>query len=231
MRVKIRVVPVAVSLAAALLMISCSSDSDSDEGSEPIAGANEGSEDPQGSESPEEEPTGQSDEEEPRAESDIELPDDVTLVFDWESPQDPDEAAALDGAAEYMRSIAKGVVEQNPDDPTYQGYATAGAIDYARTQIELWVDGGWTMHGTDRFYDANTEKAEGGAVTVEFCHDDSEMLGKDAQTGEALPPTEYEGYEYLYHYTIIMAEPVADAGFWQAASVSVDEEATQCLDQ
>jgi len=212
-----------------LLLVSCSSDSDSEESDDAIDGVQtEEQKEPDGegseSESPEATPSGDG-----IGQSEIVLPDDVELVFDWETPQDPDEAAALEGAAEYMRSIAKGVVEQNPDDPTYQGYATGGAFDYARTQIELWVDGGWTMHGTDRFYDADAQKAEeGGAITVEFCHDDSEMLGKDAQTGEALPPEEYDGYEYLYHYAIIMVEPVADTDFWQAASVDVEEEATQC---
>ncbi|MDT0346162.1 hypothetical protein [Streptomyces litchfieldiae] len=219
-----RQISTATAVAALLLLTACGG---SDDGDDPIAGVEESAEESPSEDA--EEPTGEETRPADDGRPEINLPEDVELVFDWETPADPDEATALSDAANYIRSIALGVVEQDPDHPIYQGYSTGAARDYARTQIGLWVDGGWTMHGTDRFYAPEIRRPESGdTIGVEFCHDESQMLGKDAETGEALPPTEYEGDEHLYHYTIVMAPAPGVEGFWQAQGVEVEEEAAQC---
>jgi len=223
---KFRQMYTAVGVATLLLSAAACGGSD-DEGDDPIPGVDEGSEDPQGFQSPEEEASvqgggGQS-------ESEIELPEDVALVFDWEAPEDPDEAAALAGAADYMRSIAKGVVEQDPDDPMYQGLSSGQARDYARDQIQQWVDGGWTKTGTDRYYDAEIDQA-GEVIGVEFCRDNSEMHGKEVESGEIVPEEETGEFAFLSHYSMTMAEAPGAEGFWQATAIEVEGDASQCAE-
>jgi hypothetical protein len=126
-----------------------------------------------------------------------------------------------------MRSIAKGVVEQNPDDPTYQGLSTGQAWDYAREQIQEWVDGGWTKTGTDRYYDASIDHA-GDVIGLQFCRDNSEMHGRDVETGEIVPEEESGEFAFYSHYSITMAPGPGVEGFWQATHVEVEGDAAQC---
>ncbi|GAA3868957.1 hypothetical protein GCM10022227_28220 [Streptomyces sedi] len=151
----------------------------------------------------------------------------MELVFDWETPEDPNEAAALHGAGEYLRAIAASVVAQDPD--AYNGYGVEQAAEYARTQTELWIDGGWTMYGTDRYYQATTapNPANEELVVVEFCNDGSELVGKYVESGEVVPDEE-QNETSVYHYTVSMSPAPGVEGFWQARSVTVEGDAPQC---
>ncbi|MDT0265227.1 hypothetical protein RM844_02865 [Streptomyces sp. DSM 44915] len=158
----------------------------------------------------------------------IELPADVELVFDWETPEDPDEAAALEGAADYLRAIAHSVVAQDPESGMFRGHSNGGAQSYAEEQVQAWVDNGWTMHGTDRYYDASTEAADGSSnIRVRFCGDSSEMIGKEVATGEPLS-ADQQLAESLYHYDMILTEAPGVAGFWQVNGVAVTADEATC---
>ncbi|UED84571.1 hypothetical protein [Streptomyces profundus] len=212
----------ATAATALLLSTACGGASD-DSADDPVPGVDEGEET---SPTPEDEATP-----EPEAQhgSEIELPDDVELVFDWDTPEDPDEAAALHGASEYLRAIAADIVAQAPEGGVHQGYARDQAGDYARTQVRQWVDGGWTMYGTDHFYDATVERGEGESANmlVEFCNDTSQLPGKDVASGEVLPAEEQHDVS-IYLYRVVMAEAPGVEGFWQASHVEVEGGAERC---
>ncbi|HEY5832617.1 hypothetical protein [Streptomyces sp.] len=157
------------------------------------------------------------------------LPNDLKLVFDWPVPADHAEAAALGNAANYLRSIAHGIVARKADDPLVGQYAQpgSGAMTYARTQIQRAVDGGWTQTGTDRYYRPTVRlgSAKNGA-TVGFCDFQGKAYGKDVRTGKLLS-TAVTDNSYLY-FTIVMARFPTGADLWQAVSVDVKAKATQC---
>lgn len=211
----------AAATALLLALTACGGGSD-DSADDPIAGVDETPSRDEGTASPDEDPTPEPGDQE------IPLPDDVELVFDWDTPDDPAEAAALDGAADYLRAIAASVVAQDPEGGIYRGHAMGGAQGYAREQIQAWVDNGWTMHGTDRYYDAEVAPVESTeTMRAQFCGDSTEMIGKDVETGEPLSE-EQQLEESVYHYDLVLAEAPGVEGFWQVHGIEVTEAGASC---
>ena len=105
------------------------------------------------------------------------LPKDFKLVFDFDKPSDAKHAAALADAQNYIRALDHGIAEQDPNDPAYQFYSAAQAAQYAKSQIEAWVKGKWTVTGTDRYYDEEvTTLNDGKGVLVAFCRNQAKFL-------------------------------------------------------
>ncbi|RMI35995.1 hypothetical protein [Streptomyces triticirhizae] len=208
----------AATTALLLTLTACGGGSD-DSADDPIPGVDEETTAPsEETSTPEAEPDPD--------DTEIPLPDDVELIFDWETPDDPDEAAAASNAANFLRAIAAGVVAQDADHSSYQGLSTNQAYDYARDQIQQWIDGGWTKTGTDRYYQLTVEQNES-VIGVSFCRDSSEIFGKEIDTGEIVPveTTEYSSFSY---YTIAMAEAPGAEGHWWASGIEVVGEAAEC---
>ncbi|MGW7277540.1 hypothetical protein ACWGIV_04375 [Streptomyces sp. NPDC054844] len=160
---------------------------------------------------------------------DVRLPEDLELVFDFEKPSDVDAAAALDDAANYIRALNHGITEQNAKDPAYRFYSAAGATRYAESQIKEYVDGGWTLTGEDRYYQAETspvgeaEKAK--TILVTFCEDQSKAYGKEVKTGK-VHRTE-ESLASYQKFSILMASQ-QDSPVWRAQQITVEGKAAEC---
>ncbi|MDT9700844.1 hypothetical protein [Streptomyces sp. P17] len=207
----------AATLAAALLLSACGGGGD--DSPDDIKGADTGT----GSPSPT--ASAAADVERP----DVSLPKDLKLVFDFEKPADADEAAALDDAANYIRALNYGITEQDPEDPAYKFYSGAGAARYAKSQIESYVDGGWTVTGEDRYYRAETDAAGGSkaakTVLVTFCEDQSKAYGKEVKTGK-VQRTE-ESLASYQKFSILMASQ-QDSPVWRAQQITVAGKAEEC---
>jgi hypothetical protein len=148
-------------------LTACGSGNDKSSGNDKIVGADQGSETPKESAEPSAAPA----EDKPDG-VDLSLPKDMNLVFDWDKPKDKNEAAAMDDAANYLRAIYRGVDKRTTKDAAVTTYATGDGLRYANTQIDAWIDGGWTAIGTLRHYDATTRSATNGkSVEVAFCAD------------------------------------------------------------
>ncbi len=206
----------AATLTATLLLAACGGGEDSPDD---IKGADKGSSSPS--------PTASAaaDVERP----DVSLPKDLKLVFDFEKPSDADEAAALDDAANYIRALNHGITEQDAEDPAYQFYSGAGAARYAKSQIEEYVAGGWTVTGEDRYYQAETEAAgeskAAKTVLVTFCEDQSKAYGKEVKTGK-VQRTE-ESLASYQKFSILMASQ-QDSPVWRAQQITVAGKAEEC---
>ncbi|WP_345576439.1 hypothetical protein [Streptomyces prasinosporus] len=221
---KRRSLPVAAAFAAtaALLLTACGSGDDGSNDNNEIAGADRGKETP--SESAE--PSGAPAEGKPDG-VDVSLPKDMNLVFDWEKPEDENEAAAMSDVANFFRAIYRGVDKRTTKDASVTAYATGDGLNYAETQINAWIDGGWTATGTLRHYDATTRSsANGNSVEVAFCADAGEFYGKEIKTGKVLK-TE-PSIEDFDHYKIIMVKYPTGTGLWQASKVFVETKAAKC---
>ncbi len=163
--------------------------------------------------------------------SDIELPDDVELVFDWKQPSDKEKAAALDGAADYMRALMHGTVAQDPKDPVVGKHTVPlqTAEKFATRLIEMDVKDGVTATGEERYYRANIgEVVDGKLVEVAFCVDQSKFYDKDVETGK-VRRTEEDASSYM-RYTLVMQKPKGE-GPWKARGFEFEGKAvTQCRD-
>ncbi|MFF7802183.1 hypothetical protein [Streptomyces olivaceus] len=208
--------------SATLLLTACGGGDDKSSDNDKIAGADQGADSPRKTA---EAPKGSSSEESDGV--NLSLPSDVKLVFDWDKPKKANEAAAMDGAANLFRTIYHGVDKRTAKDPAVTAYATSSGMKYAKTQIEAWIEGGWTATGTLRHYDASTRSSENGtSVEVAFCADASQFYGKEVKTGKVL--TTEPSVEDFDHYKITMVKHPTAEGLWQASKVFVATKARKC---
>lgn len=160
---------------------------------------------------------------------DVSVPKDLDLVFDFEEPSDQNSAAALEDAANYLRALNHGITKQDPADPAFRFYSSGRAGQYAHAQIKEYADGGWTLTGTDRYYDAEinsrdkTEKIK--TVSVTFCEDQSKVFGREVKS-EKVHRTKESPASYQ-KFTLLMAS-VKDNPVWRAQRITVVGEAAAC---
>ncbi|MET8215632.1 hypothetical protein [Streptomyces hirsutus] len=221
---KRRSLPVAAAFAAAatLLLTACGGGDDNGKAADEIAGADQGTEAPTKSA----EPSGAPAEDKPDG-VDVSLPSDMNLVFDWEKPKDENEAAAMSDAANFFRAIYRGVDKRTSKDAAVTAYATGEGLNYAKTQINAWIEGGWTATGTLRHYDVTTRSAANGtSVEVAFCADSGKFYGKEIKTEKVLETD--PSIDDFDHYKIIMVKYPTGEGLWQASKVFVETKAAKC---
>ncbi|MFC8661601.1 hypothetical protein [Streptomyces sp. NPDC057199] len=221
---KRRSLPVAAALAAtaALLLTACGSGDDKSSDNDKIAGADTG--DAKKSASP-----NASAEEDAIDRPKMTFPSDFEMVFDRTEPSDTKEAAALNDAENFVRAINHGIVQQNAEDAAYKFYSDAqgNAQTYAKKQIQQYIDGGWTVTGTQRYSGAKVALASGGnRASVSFCDDDSKFYGREIKSKKVLK-TKPSDKDY-YFFEIVMTTSKESKGLWTAEAVEVQKEATQC---
>lgn len=158
---------------------------------------------------------------------DLSLPEDMELVFDWEKPEDANEAAAMGDAANFFRAIYRGVHKRTTNDAAVATYATGDGLRYAKTQIEVRLEGGWTATGTRRHYNATTRSAlNGKSVEIAFCVDSSMFYGKEIESKKILK-TEPSLKDFDY-FEVVMVKHPTGKDLWQASKVFVKAKAMKC---
>ncbi|CAL9455371.1 hypothetical protein [Streptomyces werraensis] len=220
---KRRTLPTAAAFAAAtaLLLTACGGGDDSSADGDQIAGAGKESAQPSKSAEPaapqQDKPDG----------VDVSLPADMNLVFDWDKPEDENEAAAMDDAANYVRAIYHGIDKRTTDDAALVAYSKGQGLKYGQTQINARLEGGWTATGTRRHYQATTRSTPAGdAVEVAFCVDSTKFYSKEVKTGKVIKGT--PSLTDFDHFKIIMVKAPTGDGLWQASEVYVEGKAAKC---
>ncbi|WP_235978724.1 hypothetical protein [Streptomyces lycii] len=213
-----RHLPTAVGVIAGTLMLmtACGSGGNESQAGDKIEGADDGK---KTSASPD--PSDPSSAERP----DVSVPEDYEMLFDWTAPSDPEQRAALNDAANYLRSIKHGIMKQDADDPAYKFYSVQAASRYARTQIQKWVDGGYTATGTDRYYRPEFSESEDG-VLITFCRNQAKAYSKEIETGK-VHRTE-ESLSSFQKFSIVMKPKSASDEVWQAQQIEVEGEVEEC---
>ncbi|WP_086562521.1 hypothetical protein [Streptomyces africanus] len=206
----------AFAATAALLLTACGGGGD-DKSSDDIKGADAGTRSPSASAS------GAAGADRP----DVSVPKDLKLVFDFDQPSDAKHAAALADAENYVRALKHGIAAQDPNDPAYQFYSGAQAAQYAKSQIESWVEGGWTVTGTDKYYDEDIATlSDGKGVLVSFCRNQAEFYGKEIKTGKVLRTK--ESLDSYQTWKVLMVPPAGSSQTWKAGNVEVIGKAEEC---
>lgn len=209
----------ALAIATALLASGCGGE-DSSTDSDDIKGAGKPSESPSSS-SPIPDPD---DDERP----DISLPKDLKLAFEWDEPAQKDEAAALDGAKNFIQAIAHGINEQDSENAGYKYYSAPlkQAQGYAKDQIEQYIEGGWTLAGTDRFSKPVVKfQKKGERASVTLCNNQSDLYGKEVDSGEKVEGSEDKPYSV--YWISMVSVPEVD-GLWHAVGIDVKGGKTPC---
>ncbi|MFI6661830.1 hypothetical protein ACIBL8_40680 [Streptomyces sp. NPDC050523] len=155
------------------------------------------------------------------------VPADFHLVFDFDTPTDAKQASALSSAESYIRALKHGISMQDPNDPAYQYYSQGQAAEYAKSQIQSWVKGHWTVTGTDKYYDADVTALNGSTrELVTFCRNQAKSHSKEIKTGKILY-TEENADSYV-KYQLLMHPPSGPSKAWKAAVIEVQEGAKEC---
>ncbi|MEV2233989.1 hypothetical protein AB0H69_36170 [Streptomyces phaeochromogenes] len=205
----------ALAASAALLLTACGGSDD--KSSDDIKGADKGSSSPSASASATTGGDG----------PDLGLPKDFKLVFDFDKPSDAKHAAALADAQNYVRAMYHGIVAQDPEDPAYQYYSDAQGAQYVKSQIQAAVKGGWTITGTDKYYDAETTTLSGGKrVLVTFCENQAKAYSKEIKTGKVLRAEENPD-SYLKH-RLLMVPSSGSPQIWRVQVIEVLGKAKEC---
>ncbi|RCG16287.1 hypothetical protein DTL70_29130 [Streptomyces diacarni] len=160
--------------------------------------------------------------------SDIELPDDIDMVFAWEKPADDNKAAALDGAADYMRALNHGTVEQDPKDPVLLRHTIPlqTAAEFATAKIKADVKEGLTVTGKERIYNEEVgDMVKGNLIEVAFCVDQSDFFSKEIKTGKTRR-TEASDKDYT-RLTLVMQKPKQKQRAWKARTFLFEGEAVE----
>ncbi|MDQ0750496.1 hypothetical protein QF034_004727 [Streptomyces africanus] len=206
----------AFAATAALLLTACGGGGD-DKSPDDIKGADSGSSSPSASAS------GSAGADRP----DVSVPKDLKLVFDFDEPSDAKHAAALADAENYIRALKHGIAAQDPNDPAYRFYSAAQAAQYAKSQIEAWVKGGYTVYGTDKYYDDEvTTMSDGKGVLVSFCRNQAKSFSKETKTGKVHYTD--ENLDSYQKFRLLMAPPSGDSEVWRAANIEVIGKAKEC---
>jgi hypothetical protein len=155
------------------------------------------------------------------------LPAGLNLTFDWTRPADPTKAAALTAAANFMQSMAYGVVKQSATTSGLGTYATGGAHTYATQYVQNHIDAEHTLTGTDLMYRPVVKVAANkGAAEVTFCEDQAKLYSKEIPTGKVNVTTPSDD-DYT-SYDIVVVKAQTRAQWWQAQSVNYKERAVEC---
>ncbi|GHD31699.1 hypothetical protein GCM10010313_75440 [Streptomyces violarus] len=158
---------------------------------------------------------------------DVSVPKDLKLVFDFDKPSDAKHAAALADAENYIRALKHGIAEQDANDPAYRFYSVAQATQYAKSQIETWVKGGYTVYGTDKYYDDEvTAMSDGKGAVVSFCRNQAKSYSKEIKSGK-VHYTE-ENPDSYQKFRLLMAPPSGDSKVWKAVTIEVIGKAKEC---
>ncbi|TLS41946.1 hypothetical protein FE633_33210 [Streptomyces montanus] len=200
---------------AALLLTACGGGDDSS--SDDIKGADKGSNSPSASAS-----GSKADADQP----DLSLPKDLDLVFDFDKPSDTKQAAALADAENYIRALNHGFAAQDPNDPAYQYYSGDQAAQYAKSQIQAWVKGGWTPTGTDKYYDEDVKTMGTKRVLVTFCRNQAKFYGKEIKSGKILYTD--ENLESYQKYSMLMTPSSGSSQVWKTQVIEVTGKVKEC---
>ncbi|WP_326808426.1 CHASE3 domain-containing protein [Streptomyces sp. NBC_01186] len=160
--------------------------------------------------------------------SDIKLPSDLDLVFDWQKPSDPDKAAALDGAADYMRALMHGTVKQDPKDPVLGEHTVPlqSAQEYASGMVEESSKRGYSLTGQERYYKEQVgEVAKGKLAEVSYCANQAKLFSKKVKTGKVVRNSPSDNSYLLFE--LVMQKPSTPGGPWKARTVEVTEGAVE----
>ncbi|WP_432174462.1 hypothetical protein [Streptomyces sp. Tue6028] len=205
----------ALTATTALLLTACGGGDD--KSSDDIKGADRGSTSPSASAS------GGSQAGRP----DVSVPKDLDLVFDFDTPSDAKHAAALADAANYIRALDHGIAQQDANDAAYKFYSTGGAQKYAKSQIQAWVKGGWTVTGRDRYFKAEVAPVgDGKALLATFCRNQADFFSKKVKT-ETVNRTE-ENLDSYQKFSLLMSPSTTSSQVWQARQIEVQGRVKEC---
>ncbi|MGW1896658.1 hypothetical protein ACWCQB_04205 [Streptomyces hirsutus] len=154
----------------------------------------------------------------------IELPPDVTLVFEGEKTGDQVKDAVLADNAERMRAVDAAIAGTDTNGEALAFYNTGKALEAALSWVNQFEEAGATMTGEVRYYDRKvTIEGEKSAVLI-FCADESKGFSKDKKTNKVHKTSVTKNSYVLYNTKLDKSAE----GVWQTSQIVSSRGAAQC---
>lgn len=206
-----RTLPMAATVAAAVLLLTACGGG-SDDGSDQIAGV------PTDAPTSASSPTGDA-VQRPK----VALPADLELSFEGTSSGDAKKDAVWADAAERVRAMDEAIVNGKPDSPAVAFYSKGGTQSSARTSIKWYLDHGYSLTGTTRYYNPGVTFTGSGAALT-YCGDESKGYAKDRKSGKVLKTPVTKNAYVLYVTKLVKSTQ----GVWQTSDVLTQRGSAQC---
>ncbi|MEU1298537.1 hypothetical protein [Streptomyces shenzhenensis] len=204
---KRRPLPIAAALAAAaaFLLTACGSSDDSKD-NDKIAGADSGSSSASTS------PSASGSADRPK----ITLPDDLKDTFEGWKTGDTTEDAVLADVAQRVDVTNYAITQGDVDLPALSFYYSGTALADAKDWVQSIAKDGYSITGTNRYYNAKIEVFDSASAGVVYCEDQGKAYAKDRKTNK-VHKTEVTNNSYVLYST--RAEK-NEQGVWQTTKLT-----------
>ncbi|MFE9310881.1 hypothetical protein ACFYM5_24915 [Streptomyces sp. NPDC006706] len=213
---KRRSLPVAAALVAiaALLTTACGGRGGDSKGNDGLAGADTG--DTTAAASPSD--GGATDR--PK----ISLPNDLTDTFEGWKTGDADHDAILDDVARRVDVTNYAITKGDADLAGLSFYYSGGALADAKDWVESIVKDGYTITGTNRYYNAKVDVFDSSSAGVVYCEDQGRAYAKDRKSNKVYE-TEVTDKSYVLYTTRLEKNK---QGVWQTTKLTSQRGHNSC---
>ncbi|MEU7380176.1 hypothetical protein AB0A91_09235 [Streptomyces sp. NPDC042207] len=154
----------------------------------------------------------------------IELPSDLTLLFEDTKTGDPVRDAVMADSAERMRAVDAAITGTDPKGEALAYYNTGKALEAALSWVAQFKEAGATLTGQARYYDRKVTLRSGTSAALVFCADESKGFSKDKKT-QKISKTSVTKNSYVLYNTRL--DKNSD-GVWQTSQIISVRGAAQC---
>ncbi|MFH9981300.1 hypothetical protein ACH4ND_19015 [Streptomyces sp. NPDC017179] len=206
--VKRRSLPVAAALVAtaALLTTACGGGSGGSKGNDGIAGSGTGDKAASAS------PSGGDATDRPE----ISLPHDLTDTFEGWKTGDAVHDAILGDVARRVDVTNYAITQGDAGLPALSFYYGGGALADAKDWVESVVKDGYTITGTNRYYNAKVDVFDSSSAGVVYCEDQGRAYAKDRKSNKVYR-TEITEKSYVLYTTRLEKNK---QGVWQTTKLT-----------
>ncbi|MFJ8791103.1 hypothetical protein [Streptomyces sp. NPDC102462] len=202
---KRRPLPIAAALAAAALLTACGGN-DNSKDNDKIAGADDGNTPASAS------PSASDSAERPE----ITLPNDLKDTFESWKTGDATEDAVLADVAQRIDATNYAITQGDVDLPALSFYYSGTALAEAKDWVQSITKDGYSITGTNRYYNAKIEVFDSASAGVVYCEDQGKAFAKDRKTNK-VHKTEVTNNSYVLYSTRVEKN---EQGVWQTTKLT-----------
>ncbi|MFF7900284.1 hypothetical protein ACIP4X_10425 [Streptomyces sp. NPDC088817] len=206
--VKRRSLPIAAAIVAtaALLTTACGGGGGDSKGNDGVVGADTGDTAAPAS------PSGGETTHRPE----ISLPKDLTDTFEGWKTGDAVRDAILDDVARRVDVTNYAITQGDANLPALSFYYSGGALADAKDWVESVVKDGYTITGTNRYYNAKVDAFDSSSAGVVYCEDQGRAYAKDRKSNKVYK-TEVTNKSYVLYTTRLEKNK---QGVWQTTKLT-----------
>ncbi|MGW7241683.1 hypothetical protein [Streptomyces sp. NPDC054804] len=154
----------------------------------------------------------------------ITLPSDLTDTFESWKTGDTTKDAVLEDVAQRINATNYAITQGNPELPTLSFYYSGGALADAKDWVESITKDGYSITGTNRYYNAKIDVFDSASAGVVYCEDQSKAFAKVRKSGKIIK-TPVNDDSYVIYTTRIEKNK---QGVWQTTKLTSQRGSKSC---